>query len=42
MLFLVNADGVPSVAPIVRLPGNAQPPTAPSNLTATAAVGAVA
>lgn len=39
MLFLVNAAGVPAVAPIVRLPAGYEdtaPPTAPTDLTATA------
>ena len=42
MLFIVNSDGVPSVAPIVRFPAayeDSQPPTAPANLTATGSVG---
>ena len=40
MLFLVDTNGVPSVAPIVRIssgPADTQPPTAPTNLAATAA-----
>jgi hypothetical protein len=40
MLFIVNSNGVPSVAPLVHVPGDSQPPTAPTNLTATGAVGA--
>jgi hypothetical protein len=41
MLFIVNKNGVPSIAPMVRLPApyeDTQPPTAPSNLTATGGV----
>jgi hypothetical protein len=41
MLFIVNSSGVPSVAPLVHVPGDSQPPTAPINLTASGAVGAV-
>jgi hypothetical protein len=44
MLFLVNKSGVPSIAPMVRLPApyeDTQPPTAPTNLTATGGVGNV-
>src|SRR6266436_5043865 len=44
MLFLVDNNGVPSVAAIVRLPApweDTQPPTPPSNLSATASTGAV-
>jgi lipopolysaccharide export system protein LptA len=44
MLFIVNKNGVPSVAPMVRLPApyeDTQPPTAPSNLAATGGVGNV-
>ena len=40
MLFILDANGVPSVASIVRFPApseDSQPPTAPTNLTATAA-----
>ncbi len=40
MLFLVDNTGVPSVAAMTRLPlagGDAQPPTAPGSLSATAA-----
>ncbi|TME31075.1 MAG: DUF1929 domain-containing protein [Chloroflexi bacterium] len=40
MLFLVDTNGVPSVAPIVRIssgPADSQAPTAPANLAATAA-----
>ena len=39
MLFIVNSDGVPSVAPLVRLPAgyeDTQPPSAPTALAATA------
>ncbi|MCI0682547.1 MAG: Ig-like domain-containing protein [Gemmataceae bacterium] len=42
MLFLVNGDGVPSVAPIVRLPApteDAEPPTAPGGFTANDGIG---
>jgi hypothetical protein len=45
MLFLVNAEGVPSVAPFVRFPApyeNASPPTAPTELLATGGEGTVA
>ena len=45
MLFIVNGNGVPSVAEFVRFPAlweDTQPPTAPTNLTATAATGQVA
>src|SRR5579884_2826435 len=44
MLFIVNKNGVPSIAPMVRLPApyeDTQPPTAPTNLTATGGVGNV-
>ena len=44
MLFVVNASGVPSIAPIVRVEpgaGDVQPPTAPTSLTATGAIGSV-
>jgi hypothetical protein len=45
MLFIVDTNGVPSVASFVRLPvpgsSDAQPPTAPGNLTATAGAGSV-
>jgi fibronectin type 3 domain-containing protein len=44
MLFILNSNGVPSVARFVRLPTPAedsQPPTAPSGLTAAGSVGAV-
>ena len=43
MLFLVDTNGVPSVAAMVRLPGpgeDTQPPTPPGNLTAAASTGA--
>ena len=42
MLFIVNGSGVPSVASIVRFPApyeDTTPPTAPSGLTATGAIG---
>jgi fibronectin type 3 domain-containing protein len=42
MLFIVNTNGVPSVAPIVSLPvsgGSSQPPSAPANLVATGGIG---
>jgi hypothetical protein len=42
MLFIVDANGVPSVAPFVRLPApyeDLQPPTAPANPSGTGAVG---
>jgi hypothetical protein len=42
MLFLVNQEGVPSVAPFVRFPApyeNASPPTAPTELQATGGEG---
>jgi Domain of unknown function (DUF1929)/Bacterial Ig domain len=42
MLFLVNAEGVPSVAPFVRFPApyeNTSPPTAPTELVATGGEG---
>jgi hypothetical protein len=42
MLFLINGNGVPSVASMVRLPApweDSQPPTAPTGLTATGSVG---
>jgi hypothetical protein len=44
MLFIVNKNGVPSIAPMVRLPApyeDTQAPTAPTNLAATSAVGHV-
>jgi hypothetical protein len=44
MLFIVNSNGVPSIAPFVRLPvasTDTQPPTAPANLTATGGTGTV-
>ena len=44
MLFLVNSQGVPSVAGWVRLPApweDTQPPTAPTNLAASGAIGSV-
>jgi hypothetical protein len=44
MLFIVNSNGVPSVAPFVRLPApyeDSSAPTAPSNLTASGGVGTV-
>jgi uncharacterized membrane protein YphA (DoxX/SURF4 family) len=42
MLFIVDTNGVPAVAPFVRFPSPAEdltPPTAPTNLTATGSVG---
>jgi chitodextrinase len=42
MLFLVDSNGIPSTASFVRLPApyeDTQPPTAPTNLTATGSVG---
>jgi hypothetical protein len=42
MLFIVDSNGVPAVAPFVRFPAgyeDAQPPTAPGNLTASGAIG---
>ena len=42
MLFIVNSNGVPSVAPFVRLPvppADAQPPSAPPNLVASGGAG---
>ena len=42
MLFIVNGNGVPSVASFVRFPAayeDTQPPTAPTNLTATGGLG---
>jgi hypothetical protein len=42
MLFIVNSNGVPSVAPFVRLPAayeDTTPPTAPTNLAATGGIG---
>lgn len=45
MLFIVNSNGVPSIAPFITLPppaGDTQPPTAPTNLAATAGTGSVA
>jgi hypothetical protein len=44
MLFIVDTNGVPSVAAMVRLPAPSEdmtPPTAPGNLTATASIGSV-
>lgn len=40
MLFIVDSNGVPSVASFVKLPVESEPPTAPTNLAATGAVGA--
>jgi len=43
MLFLVDTNGVPSVAAMTRLPSPSEdttPPTAPGNLVATASTGA--
>ena len=42
MLFLVDTNGVPSVAAFVRFPSpaeDAQPPTAPANLVTSAGIG---
>src|SRR5262249_36967041 len=42
MLFIVDTNGVPSVASMVRLPAPSEdtiPPTAPGNLNATGATG---
>jgi hypothetical protein len=42
MLFLVNGQGVPSVASLLRFPApyeDGSPPTAPTNLTATGGAG---
>src|SRR5262249_19729041 len=42
MLFIVNGNGVPSVAPFVRLPApyeDSVPPTAPTNLAGTGGAG---
>jgi fibronectin type 3 domain-containing protein len=42
MLFIVNTNGVPSIASILQLPvtsGATQPPTAPTTLVATGALG---
>src|SRR5207302_2605153 len=44
LLFIVNSNGVPSVAPFVRLPApnaDTQAPTAPTSLTATGGVGSI-
>jgi fibronectin type 3 domain-containing protein len=41
MLFLVNSNGVPSVAPFVHMQADTQPPTAPTNLVATPGAGSV-
>jgi hypothetical protein len=44
MIFLVDTNGVPSIAAMTRLPSPAedsQPPTAPSNLNASASVSSV-
>ena len=44
MLFIVNTSGVPSVAPMVRLPApyeDSQPPSAPSSLMASGGIGSV-
>jgi hypothetical protein len=40
MLFIVNSNGVPSIAPLVHMLGDSQAPSAPGILTATGAVGA--
>jgi len=44
MLFLVDTNGVPSIASILRLPSpsnDSQPPTAPGGLTASSSPGSV-
>ncbi|QEH32282.1 Chitodextrinase precursor [Aquisphaera giovannonii] len=44
MLFLVNSNGVPSIAPFVRLPAgyeDTQPPSAPTDLAAGGSPGSV-
>jgi hypothetical protein len=44
MLFLVNSKGVPSIAPMIRMPApyeDTQPPTAPTNVSSTGSIGAV-
>jgi fibronectin type 3 domain-containing protein len=44
LLFLVDTNGIPSVASFVRLPTpseDAQPPTPPSNLSAAVSIGSV-
>ena len=44
MLFIINSNGVPSVAPFVTLSSpldDTTPPTAPTSLTATGGVGSV-
>jgi hypothetical protein len=40
MLFIVNSNGVPSVAPFVHMLGDTHAPSAPTTLAATGAVGA--
>jgi hypothetical protein len=45
LLFIVNSNGVPSIAPFVRFPApyeDAIPPSAPGSLTATGGIGSVA
>ncbi len=45
MLFIVNSNGVPSIAPFVRLPAgyeDSQAPTAPGNLNANGGIGSAA
>jgi hypothetical protein len=45
MLFILNGNGVPSVAPFVRFPApweDTQPPTAPTGLAGTPGTGSVA
>jgi chitodextrinase len=45
MLFIVNSNGVPSIAPFVRLPApyeDTQPPTSPASLAASGAIGTTA
>ena len=45
LLFLVNTAGVPSIAPFIRFAApyeDAQPPSAPTSLTATGGLGSIA
>src|SRR5262249_19048391 len=42
MLFIINANGVPSIAPFIRLPApyeDVTPPSAPANLAASGGIG---
>lgn len=44
MLFIINSNGVPSIAPFVQVPASSadsQPPTAPDNLTTAGAIGSI-